>query len=183
LLTERFTIEATTAEAMPIDVIRGPMLQAALEDRFKLKVRRESREVPIYEMVARKAGHKLTPFKPGLCLPYDWSSVPQPPLDSGQRRCTSVTERDNDNNWVLTVEAQTLDGIAGGFRVDPDRPVVNKTGIAGLFSFRLVYRGGEPGGAPPFVDAVQDQLGLEFRPAKGLRDFLVIDHVERPTPN
>jgi beta-lactamase regulating signal transducer with metallopeptidase domain len=109
LRTERFTVEATTTEAMPIDVIRGPMLQAALEDRFKLKVRRESREVPIYEMVLRKGGHKLTPFKPGVCVPYDWSSVPQPPLDSGQRRCTSVTEPDHDNNWVLTVEAQTLD--------------------------------------------------------------------------
>jgi uncharacterized protein (TIGR03435 family) len=183
LLTERFTIEATTAEAVPVAMIRGPMLQAALEDRFKLKVHRESREAPIYEMVVRKGGHKLTPFQPGMCVPYDWSSVSQPPLDSGQHRCAGVTERDHDNNWLLTVEGATLDEIAENFRFDPDRPVVNKTGITGLFSFRLVYKGYETSGAPPFMDAIQDQLGLEFRPAKGLRDFLVIDHVERPTPN
>jgi uncharacterized protein (TIGR03435 family) len=162
--------------------MQGPMLQAVLEDRFKLKVRRESREVSIYQLVARKGGHKLTPFKPGTCVPYDSDSFTPPPLDAGQRRCREFTELDHEKNLVDTVEAQTLDGIAGTFS-KPDRYVVNKTGITGLFSYRLVYEGRELGGAPPFMEALQDQLGLEFRPAKGLRDFLVIDHVERPTPN
>jgi uncharacterized protein (TIGR03435 family) len=83
---------------------------------------------------------------------------------------------------VATNEAVTLDDLAAAW-TQPARPLVNKTGITGLVSYRLVYQGGEPGGAPPFERAIKEQLGLELRPAKGQFEFLVIDHVERPTPD
>src|SRR5262249_25279795 len=48
ITTERYTIEAK-AEGEPTSVVmHGPMLQALLEDRFKLRIRHETRDVPVY---------------------------------------------------------------------------------------------------------------------------------------
>ena len=44
------------------------MLQALLEDRFKLRIRRETREIPVYELAVAKGGLKLSPFKQGSCV-------------------------------------------------------------------------------------------------------------------
>ena len=44
---------------------RRSMLQPLLEDRFKLKVRKESKELPIYELIIAKNGPKLEEAKPG----------------------------------------------------------------------------------------------------------------------
>jgi uncharacterized protein (TIGR03435 family) len=179
--SERFTIEATTDEATPVPVMRGPMLQAVLEDRFKLKVHRETREVPVYELVVAKGGAKLTPFKPGTCVPYDISVSPQPPLEAGQRRCATSTVKNSDGNWVNTVEGMTLDDWVAGLNnralVAGEPPIVNKTGITGLQTFRYVGR------SEDFAVEIKNQLGLELRPGRGPREFLIIDHVERPVPD
>jgi uncharacterized protein (TIGR03435 family) len=74
-----------------------------------------------------------------------------------------------------------------------DRPVIDRTGIDGIFNFHVEFTADEstpnlfdpyrpasdPG--PSIFTAVLEQLGLKLEPAKGPRDFLVIDHVERPT--
>lgn len=79
-----------------------------------------------------------------------------------------------------------------------DRPVVDKTGITGLFDFHLEFSpdettpGFHPGTpedgltdrrGPSIFTAVQEHLGLKLESAKGSREFLVIDHVERPSEN
>ena len=181
--TDLFTIEGRT-DAVPPPVpavLLGPMLRAALEDRFKLKMEHELREAPIFELIVSKGGSKLTPFKPGTCVPYDMSVSPQPPLQPGERRCSNhVGERDvSSAAWIDTMEAISLDQVATGFGGGPGQtPIINKTGIAGLVSYRLVMPDGDPLGT-----VLKDQLGLELRPAKAMRDFLVIGHVERPTPD
>jgi uncharacterized protein (TIGR03435 family) len=80
----------------------------------------------------------------------------------------------------------TLDEVTTMF-IGFDRPVINKTGITGPVAFRLVYEKGESkAGEPPspsLVTAFREQLGLELQPAKGQRDFLVVDYAERPTPD
>jgi uncharacterized protein (TIGR03435 family) len=70
---------------------------------------------------------------------------------------------------------------------------MNKTGIAGLFDIHLEFEADEsiPGpppdsatpAGPSIVTALQQQLGLKLEPAKGPREFLVIDHVEKPSEN
>ena len=55
----------------PQEVMRGPMLRALLEDRFKLKVHREIRQVPVYELTVAKGGPKLKRFEEGRCIPFD----------------------------------------------------------------------------------------------------------------
>jgi uncharacterized protein (TIGR03435 family) len=80
-----------------------------------------------------------------------------------------------------------------------DRPVVDKTGIAGAFDFTLRWSPDESQFSrlgifyrppaedsslpPPLFEAIQEQLGLKLEPVKAPVDALVIDHIERPTAN
>ena len=177
--SDRFTIEGKADGEPTAIVMRGSMLRAVLEDRFKLKMHREARAVPTEELVVARGGPKLTPLKPGACVPYDWSGFPQQSLQPGQVRCMMHSGFDAANNTsVLTVEGSTLDELAGFF-TNSERLVVNKTGLQGYFTFRLVSRGGDP---PSMRGALRDQLGLDLRAVKGTREFFVVDHVERPAP-
>jgi uncharacterized protein (TIGR03435 family) len=181
--SEKFTIEATTGDAIPLSVMQGPMLQAVLEDRFKVKTHRETRDVPVYELVIAKGGSKLTPFTPGTCVPRERGTYPAAPLAPGQRRCYVNTEQGANGNWVENVEAMTLDDWAAG--MEPwladhgEGPIVNKTGITGLQTFRHEYSGRWE----DFAAEIKNQLGLELRPGRGSREFLILDHVERPVPD
>ena len=47
------------------------MLQSLLEDRLKLKIHFETREIPVYNLVVAKGGFKLQPMKDGSCDPFD----------------------------------------------------------------------------------------------------------------
>ncbi len=75
-----------------------------------------------------------------------------------------------------------------------DRPVIDKTGVNARFDIHLEFAplralpGADPAiladdAGPSIFTALQEQLGLKLEPAKGPRDFLVIDHVERPSEN
>jgi uncharacterized protein (TIGR03435 family) len=181
--TERFTIEATTAAATPVPVMHGPMLQAVLEDRFKLKMRRETRDVPIFEVVVAKGGSKLTPSKPGICVPQTGPLYALPPLEPGQHWCNSQPGIQNsDGSRTQIVEALTLDDWLANIPPVSGRPLVNKTGITGLQTFRFVSSTGGRGVGPEFATDIK-QLGLELRAAQGPREFLILDHVERPVPD
>jgi uncharacterized protein (TIGR03435 family) len=99
----RFTIEAVTARTPPPPaVMRGPMLQTLLEERFKLKIRRETREMAVDELIVSKGGANLKPLQPGTCVPYDSSVYPQPALEPGQRQCRNISsERDASGTaWI-----------------------------------------------------------------------------------
>lgn len=89
----------------------------------------------------------------------------------------------------------TLDEFASGIstRADIQRVVRNRTGLAGKFDLDLEYAPdagvpGDPQPAPAFATtglstAMKEQLGLRLESAKGPVDVVVIDHVERPTPD
>jgi uncharacterized protein (TIGR03435 family) len=69
-----------------------------------------------------------------------------------------------------------------------DRAVVNRTGITGRFSFHLDFSPPAADGPAEFTGpsifiALQDQLGLKLGSAKAPAEFLVIDHVEKPSDN
>ena len=68
------------------------------------------------------------------------------------------------------------------------RMVLDRTGLSGVFNFTLDFvADGSPIDAsqnlPTLLTALQEQLGLKLEPARGSVEFLVIDHVERPTEN
>jgi len=181
---DRYTIEAVADGVPPGPMMLGPMMQAVLEERFKLKVHRESKEVPVYDLSVASTGAKVSPFQEGTCAPVDWTQIPPPPLGPGQRRCNAGSTFQS-TKVVWDVEAMSLDEFAAMFGGFLDRPVVNTTGIVGLVSFHLEYDQGSPGDlmTSTVFAAFKQQLGLELRPAQGHLDLLVVDHVERPSPD
>ncbi|HTB12590.1 MAG TPA: TIGR03435 family protein [Bryobacteraceae bacterium] len=192
--SERYTIDAKAEGAPSHGMMHGPMLQALLEERFHLKTHRETREIPVYALTAAKGGLKLKPFQEGSCTPIDFDSFfaqfPPPPLPEppqGQRYCITRGTSKGLNNLV-EAEATSLDLFTRDYFGGLDRPVINRTGVAGLFNFRLEYAPQEtpsddPAGAPSIFIALQQQLGLKLDAAKGPGEFLVIDRVQKPTEN
>jgi uncharacterized protein (TIGR03435 family) len=196
--SDRFTIEAKAGDAKaggpPSEgTVWGPMLRALLEDRFKVKVHRESREVPVYELVTARGGVKLEPFKEGTCAPHDFTRFP-PPDDPNW--CRVYRGRKGPNvSWFA--QGASLAEFCILLSSELDRPVIDKTGIAGRFGFSLEYAPDptslhdvrdtaaldDPAAAPSIFTALGEQLGLRLVSAKGPGEFLVIDHVERPSEN
>jgi uncharacterized protein (TIGR03435 family) len=70
-----------------------------------------------------------------------------------------------------------------------DRFVVDRTNLTGTFDIKLRWtpfqaaQSGVQQDAPTLFSALQEQLGLKLEPREELIDVVVIDHIERPTPN
>jgi bla regulator protein blaR1 len=209
LQSDRFNIEAKAAarDLSPDGNIAADqlplMLQGLLEDRFKLKVHRETREVPVYELVVAKGGSKLklsddqtppAPLPPPvLGLPVQRGAVPGP-----VGRIRGSQGRGNGTAYgsaaPLTVLTNTLSQFLG-------RTVNDKTGLTGLFDFDLKWTPGAeqvPGAfgpndlpppppadasSPSIFTALQEQLGLRLESAKGSVDAIVVDSAEKPSEN
>ena len=178
------------------------MLQDLLEDRFKLRAHREQRELPIYALVVARAdkqlGAGLRPSsvdcaamrgrggRPGMPPPG-----PPPP---GERPVCGMRVAPNQvlaGGIPLTQLTQML-------CVFTQRIVVDRTGLTGNFDIDLTFtpeqlpQGPPPPGVPlPSIDpngpslftALQEQLGLKLESDRAPVEVLVIDHVERPTPD
>lgn len=67
--SDHYDITAKAEGNPPLETMMGPMLQSLLEDRFKLKLHRETREVPVYALTVAKAGLKLKPLDKPDCDP------------------------------------------------------------------------------------------------------------------
>jgi uncharacterized protein (TIGR03435 family) len=198
IASDLFQINAK-AEGTPIrEMLWGPMMQALLEDRFKLKIRREVRDVPAYALAVAKGGPKIQPLR-GTCAP---STFPPPPKAPGEIDCgPQGTSRKGPNMaWGFIGSADEFSKILNSML---DRPVIDKTGLAGVFNFHVEFApdetspgfvmrlrtvpedGGpsDPTGGTSIFTAMQEQLGLRLEPAKGPKEFLVVEHVERPSGN
>jgi uncharacterized protein (TIGR03435 family) len=194
IYSERYTIEATAIGTPGDAVMQGPMLQTILEDRFKVKVHRETREVPVYHLTTAPGGPKLQPFKPGSCVPIDAKReqpVP-PPLPAGQRYCDSfVTPK--GATLAIHAEGSSVEEFATLFLSTlalAERRIIDRTGITGLFDIELEFTpprsADDPATASSGVSvftALREQLGLRLESSRGPGEFLVIDQVERPTDN
>ena len=193
--SDRYQIVAKAEGAPGQETMRGPMLRALLEDRFKVKVRRETREVPVYSLtVAKSGGARMTPFQEGSCAILDLSepALPEKPIPF----CGIAQSKRNGLNVNWQVHGGTLDDLSRALGVDLDRIVINRTAIAGKFDFHLEFAPDEttpalkswlaaadPSSGPSIFTAIQQQLGLKLESAKGPREFLVIDSIERPSEN
>jgi uncharacterized protein (TIGR03435 family) len=198
--SERYTVVAKAEDNADPGLMQGPMLQVLLEDRLKLKIRRETREVPVYELTIAKGGPKLKRHQEGSCVfrpPIDLTKpIERPILPPGQRFCAALGTFKGPN-MVVDAEAISINEYAKIFVMGLDRPVIDKTGITGEYDIHLEYapgdevrrrlaeNGRDPGepSAPSIFTALQEQLGLKLESAKGPREFLVIDHVEKPSEN
>ena len=180
--SDSFTIEAKAGDtARPAEGTDAMsrlmlMLQSLLADRFRLSVHRETREEAVYDLVVAKGGPKLMKSEP--------EGKPQ-----GRRM-----------EWgVLGGTALPVPVLAVSLSQLLERPVIDRTGLKGIYDFTLTWmpdssqaRGfGDSSQTtlapvperPSIFTAIQEQLGLELRTARGAVDVLVIDHVEKPDAN
>lgn len=167
--TDRFDIEAVAAgEATPAKAQLKLMLQSLLTERFKLKVHRETRVMPMYALVVGKGGPKLTKSAPDA----------EPSLTSSGTRSTQ-----------LTVVKGGMDQLATQLSSSPgvDRPVIDKTGLTGSYDYKLRWTF-EVGTTTSDSDSVSiftalQQLGLKLETQKAPFEVLVVDHAEKPSAN
>jgi uncharacterized protein (TIGR03435 family) len=207
LRSDLFTIEATAEGTSDRTVMMGPMLRALLEERFQLKTHREVEEVPMYALTVAKRGLKIHPIGDDGCTSYevakDLSRDAFMALDQGPKPvCGNFMAVGDGANRHWSLGGESLEKFANQVLSSVlDRYVMDRTGVTGLFNIRLDFglddsiRAGVFGGRgvnppPPDIEmgpsiftALEEQLGLKLEKTKGPRGFLVIDRVERPTPN
>jgi bla regulator protein blaR1 len=201
--SDRYAINASAQGDPSPGSMQGPMLQALLEDRFKLKIHRETTQVPAYVLTVAKGGLKLKRVE--SCTPR--TSPPSTPEPGQPPACASGGGRSKGPGQTeVDMRAMTLDEFAGVLSIYADRPVINETGVSGRFDFHMEYTvpdeptgGAAPGdpmsspraaidpavGPSPLTvfTANQQQLGLKIESAKGPQGILVIDSAEKPSEN
>jgi uncharacterized protein (TIGR03435 family) len=156
-------------------------LQALLEERFGMVARWESRELPVYALVLAtegRLGPKLTPHT-GAC-----GSGQPPPPGAAPAFCgtrTNVTPAGGKVSGAgITMQTfvRNLSGATG-------RYVVDKTGLAGPYDLELEFTPDQSTTTtgPSLFTAMQEQLGLKLDAQRAPVEVLVIDRIERPTPD
>jgi uncharacterized protein (TIGR03435 family) len=176
--TATYDIEAQAEAGQPVAADFRVMLQHLLEERFAMRTHNDERILPAFALVEAKGGAKLEPPKE------------QPGMTPGVR----IQRGPHQFVRVLAVHGTMPELAAELQRVETDRPVVDRTGLAGEFDFSFTatsekpfFSGESPAtgdDAPPILfTAIQEQLGLKLEPVKTRVKCLVIDHVERPSAN
>ncbi|HEY2018123.1 MAG TPA: TIGR03435 family protein [Bryobacteraceae bacterium] len=170
--TDTFDITAKAQRPGTSDEMHR-MLQTVLEDRFQLKVRRESRESPVWALTVDKGGPKLPE--------HDAHDLDHPPF-RGIRG--GIAGPNVSMNYFAFMLSRLL-----------DRNVIDRTGLTANYDVNLLFTPDRPGpkndGAdagsvpegPDIFSALREQLGLKLESSKGPVEFLVIEHAEKPSGN
>src|SRR4030095_5758275 len=212
-------INAKAPEGTPSDQLML-MVKSLLADRFKLVSHSETKESPIFALVIARSDGK---FGPKLSKTTDdcekilaerraaaraggpGPTVFTPPPITERPICTINMGSSPQANGRFAMRfrggGQPIDNIVRQLEALTDRPVVNRTGLMGLYDFDLEFvpqfarpilatggisATGQTAGAAPIddgpkiFDAVQ-QLGMKLESTRGPVEYLVIDSVEKPT--
>jgi uncharacterized protein (TIGR03435 family) len=216
---DRFDIQAR-AEGNPTKDQMRMMMRSLLADRFKLVLRKETRQISMYALVQVKAGENgpqlarhpadavcsastsAVPGAGGVTIATIEGGLPEvcgglfsmSPSKAGRRHWGA-------RNVSMGLIASSFSSIG-----DVGRPVVDQTGLTGMFDFSLEFvpdlgpppaptSGGTDGivvatysvsaaaGGPSFQDALKTQLGLKLESKKGPVEVMLVEHVDHPTAN
>ncbi len=194
LNTQRFDVNARAPANTP-DSQLPLMLRTLLSERFKLVARHETREESVYALVLARSDGRLGPkLRPaGDCL----KELPPPgegrfpelrtdqPIPCGARTSAS------SQRLVLQGGNRTMADLVRMLRDIGSGEVIDRTGLTGSFDFDLRYGRNSLRAAAPDADnplpnlftAIEEQLGLKLDSARGGVEYLVVDHIEHPTPD
>jgi len=169
------------------------MLQALLIDRFKLVIRRETKEMPVYALTVGKGGLRL---KKAAIEEKDCPESDASGRDDGKVSCHQII---GGRGRGLHGQAVDMADIVKHVENWTDRPLLDKTGVHGLF--QIDTNGWLPMqvGPPPTTGAkaedgtdmadvltvfqMFEKLGLKMEPQKDRAEIFVIEHIEKPTAN
>lgn len=176
---DRFDIEAVPSRSspaarsnprspkLPPNADQRQMLQALLEDRFHLRIRRESKEGPVYLLVTTGRPLQLQPAKDPDGYPWVGSVAGAAIARDGIR----------GTNATMALIAERLSPYL-------EHPVIDRTGVTGAYDFRYDL---PPDDAPPDLpSAIQlsvQCLGLKLQPGRAAVESLIVESVEKPSPN
>jgi bla regulator protein blaR1 len=170
--SDRYTIEAKAEGAPSMEMMRGPMMQTLLEDRFRLQLRLETRDIPAYFLTVAAGGPKLQPSKEGSCISmveFDERFGPGPrkpdapvPHVCGPFR-PSIYNRDPNTDRAVAVRSigvdtwgQEMAMLCLQFSVGTEGIVVDRTGLTGRYDIHLELATEDLfGGGPPNSDATE----------------------------
>jgi uncharacterized protein (TIGR03435 family) len=210
MATDRFDIAAKaedTITAAPPGKPAGPlelMLQSLLADRFSLTAHWEQQDLPLWALVKARADGRLGPMLRRVDIDCHGDSVEaertvlQPPQKG--RSCSFITYP-----WVIRADGTSIPRFIERFLQSrfelEQRPILDETGLVGTYDIQLTWttslpqnvRTPPPGtgvpipemdpNGPSLFTALQEQLGLKLESRRGPVRVLVIDRLERPSPN
>jgi uncharacterized protein (TIGR03435 family) len=191
--TERFVIDAT----MPPDTTkeqRRMMFQNLLAERFKLKIHRETRELPVYALAVGKKGPRMkeSAEAPPHKIDRDADAYGFPVS------ATQAQGRAGTWDWAMNGRSEvggqqvTMQDLANQLADRLKSPVTDETALRAKYDYVLTFssvgfNGLPPEGLEPLPDifaAVQSQLGLKLVAKKGPVEVIVIDNIAKmPTEN
>lgn len=181
VLSERYEIQAKAEHPVEaIEMLR--LLQSLLADRFKLVVRRETKELQAYALVVDKGGPKLHESN----VSPNHEAAPLNPYHARGVEGHSFYALD------LIIKDATMSELAwrlSSLTILDNHVVVNETGLTGHYDFELKFAGQSPTAPPPDSDApsiftaLREQLGLRLDARKIPLEVLSVVHAERPTEN
>ncbi len=204
---EFFDISARAPADTSIDQMRL-MMQALLVDRFHLVTHFVSADAPVFALVLARAGTtgpNLQQHPPSDACAAPTSDQPSTPA-SHPTTTPAASENLPPICGVIAHVPSSVPGQHFGGRAVPLslfatsiptmtglaamlRPVVDQTGLSGLYDFTLTWVH-DPSGddaiadnTANFRDALKSQLGLELKPSHAPISFLIVDQVERPSEN
>jgi uncharacterized protein (TIGR03435 family) len=180
--SDLYTIEAKAEGAPGQSAMLGPMMQSLLEDRFHLKLHREARNGPAYELTVAKGGSRLkinngtcSVDVPSAAVPRDPATGRPVPGFSGGRvsppsqpgtPCRLRLNLRNGPNQLFVASGITIDGFCSYLSRVTAHAIVDKTELGGKFDIRLEYLPDHTAPGPAAVDQ-PDALG-DIQPAPSL---------------
>jgi len=180
LESDRYDIHAIPDQPGSPNLVQfRSILRKLLEDRYQLKIHHEKRDLSAYVLTVGKTGQKLTPTQLKGTLPGFGVSP-------GSGGLTLHMVNGTMNDFTSFLQMLVL-----------DKPVVDQTAIAGKYDCNVTFtpedwqfnghppkvKASDVTEAPNLFDAIQQQLGLKLTAQKTAVDVIVIDHVEKPSPN
>jgi uncharacterized protein (TIGR03435 family) len=175
--------------------------QALLQDRFRLRIERETRTLGVYVLTVGKGGIKRRLLSGGGC-PVAEANKPVGPPGPDQPPCGRVTMMFSPTRSRLEGRNISIADLVERLSNFVDRPLIDRTGYRGTLDLKLEFvperavfglsdgalipgetTPADQDGPASLSTAVQEQLGLRIEYAKVPVDVIAIKHVERPTAN
>jgi uncharacterized protein (TIGR03435 family) len=177
----RFDVEARAGREVGTPEARL-MLRALLEERFGLIVHSERREMPLYRLILDRRDGQLGPA-----------------MNRSDDKCQRMVQRPADapaRGAVVLTGCSDMSSFARSSAARMQAPVIDETGLTGLFEYAMYYAGVAPDGSPlaepvasadlklpAYTTALREQLGLRLERSSGPLEVLIIDAANRPTAN
>ena len=191
LNTARFDLAAKLPEGTTREGLAS-MLQRLLEERLRVAVHKDRREMPVYQMTVAKGGPKFQEWVPDAASAEDRKAPP--PHPSPRDRALDgdgypvLADRQVSDRAVVRgrisqrMVGAGMDRLTALLALQLDRPVIDRTELHAKYNFSLHYVLDSlalRGDGPSLAEAVQSQLGLKLESKREMVDVLIVDHAEK----